>query len=208
MIDLHTHSNASDGEFLPRVLIEKAARIGIKTIALTDHDTVFGLAEAEAAAKDHGICFIPGAELEIDTVLPGEFHLLGLGLNHITDELNAALIQLKGARERRNLAMIEKIHAAGISVDYEEIKSLAGHIVGRPHFGTYLVNKKIAKNHEQAFHRWLAKGRPFFVPKEGLEFEKAVHIIHACGGIAILAHPMSLYVSWGQIPGLVTALKE
>ena len=132
MIDLHTHSSNSDGELNPSQLIEKAVFLGLKAIALTDHDTVSGLEEAENASKAAKIRFIPGVELEIHSelgqgpVINGEFHLLGLGLGRITGELLASLDYLSSERERRNREMVEKIRAAGIEVDYEEIITLAG----------------------------------------------------------------------------------
>ena len=208
MIDLHTHSNASDGSLSPTQLIEKAAFLGLKALALTDHDTVSGLEEAELAVKSTEIRFIRGVELEILSDLSGEFHLLGLGLRTLTDEFHTALENLAGTRERRNLMMVEKIRSAGIDANYEEIKAFAGTIVARPHFGAFLISRKLVKNQEQAFKRWLGKGRPFYVPKEGLEISKAARIIHECGGAAILAHPMSLHVSWGRLPGLIVNLKE
>ena len=235
MIDLHTHSTGSDGELNPAQLVEKAAVLGLKALALTDHDTISGLEEAEKAAKTHKICFIPGVELEIQTefrekegsqaivglseaefrIIGGEFHLLGLNIAKTNGELLAALEYQAKARERRNREMVEKIREAGIKADYEEIKTFAGAgarfskaIIGRPHFGAFLISKKVVKNQEQAFKRWLGKGRPFYVPKESLRFSEAIRLIHLAGGTAILAHPMSLYVAWGRLPGLIAFLKE
>jgi predicted metal-dependent phosphoesterase TrpH len=222
MIDLHTHSSASDGDLPPGELIEKAAAMGMTAIALTDHDTVSGIAEAETAAKSRKIAFIPGIELEITTEAPaetektaectmvaGEFHLLGLGIRHPSGAFLETLSHLAGARERRNLCMVEKMRETGLELSYDEVKAYAGgKVIGRPHFGHFLINRKLVKNQEQAFKRYLAKGRPFFVPKEGLEFDRAVTLIHESGGIAVLAHPMSLYVAWGRLPGLIKALKE
>jgi predicted metal-dependent phosphoesterase TrpH len=226
MIDLHTHSRASDGDLSPAGLIEKAGSMGISALALTDHDTISGLSEAEKAAKSYNIHFIPGVELEIDTeqgengrenqvlrpecaVVSGEFHLLGLGIRNPSGEFLEALKHLAGARERRNLRMVEKMREAGIDLRYDAIKAFAGgNIVGRPHFGHFLISRNLVKNQELAFKRFLAKGRPFYVPKEGLIFDRAVSLIHDAGGIAVLAHPMSLYVAWGRLPGLIASLRE
>jgi predicted metal-dependent phosphoesterase TrpH len=200
--------------------------MGISALALTDHDTISGLSEAEKTAKSYKMNFISGVELEIDTehgekgaenrtsrpecaMVSGEFHLLGLGIRNPSGEFLKTLEDLAGARERRNHLMVEKMQEAGIDVQYDAIKAFAGGtIVGRPHFGHFLINRKLVKNQELAFKRFLSKGRPFFVPKEGLVFDHAVSLIHEAGGIAVLAHPMSLYVAWGRLPGLVASLKE
>jgi predicted metal-dependent phosphoesterase TrpH len=215
MMDLHTHSSASDGDLTPSELIEKAFLLGVNTLALTDHDTVSGLEVAEKTAKIRGIHFIPGIELEIQTEEPdfplirGEFHLLGLGIQSPTAEFLKTLDYLAGARDRRNRKMVEKMQAAGIEADYEAVKAFAGGgLVGRPHFGAFLISKKVVKNQEQAFKRYLGKDRPFYMPKEGLSFEKAARFIHEAGGIAVLAHPMSLYVAWGRLPQFVAILKD
>jgi predicted metal-dependent phosphoesterase TrpH len=139
---------------------------------------------------------------------------LGLNFGNPNEEFLSALDYLSAARERRNREMVEKIRAAGIQVDYEEIKAIAGardmhkKIIGRPHFGAFLISRKIVKNQEQAFSRWLGKGKPFYVPKAGLGLKKAVGLIHKAGGRAVLAHPMSLYVSWGRLPGLLALCRE
>ena len=218
MIDLHTHSTASDGSFSPSSLMAEAAKRGISAIALTDHDTVEGLGEAEKAALELNIRFIPGIELEIlyhETA--GEFHLLGLGISRPTAAFRAAVADLGRRREERNLEIVDKMKKAGIDASYDEIKALAAiqgpkenysRSIGRPHFATFLVRRKIVKNREQAFSRYLGWGKPFYVPKAGLEFELAAGIIKESGGIAVLAHPMSLYVSWGRLPDMVQSLKE
>ena len=223
MIDLHTHSCASDGELTPSKLIEKACLLGLKALALTDHDTISGVEEAEMASKECGMCFIPGVELEIDTEpgnflhpISGEFHLLGLGIYRRTEEFLSALEFQAGCREERNREMVEKIRSAGIDIDYEEIAAFlktdtqkkSPRIIARPHFGAFLISRKIVKNQEQAFKHWLGKGKPFYVPKKALEFKSAVKLIHGAGGKAVLAHPMSLYVSWGRLPGLLSQFKE
>jgi len=235
MIDLHTHSSASDGSFSPSALIAEAVKRSITAIALTDHDTIGGLQEAENAAKEQGIYFIPGIELEIDwhqeTRNPagssgsrensgsdgpgGEFHLLGLGIHRPSPGFRDAIDDLARKRQDRNLEIVEKMNKAGIVTSYNEIRALANKTgmdeiksIGRPHFADFLVKRKIVKNREQAFKRYLGRGKPFYSPKIGLEFELAVEVIKQSGGIAVLAHPMSLYVAWGRLPDLIKSLKE
>jgi len=210
MIDLHTHSTASDGSFSPSALIAEAVKHGLSAIALTDHDTTGGIKEAANAAKENGIRFIPGVELEIIWNQNGEFHLLALGLGELKDEFAAALEELARRRLERNLEIIHRMNEAGIEVSYDEIKAQAGHSgrsIGRPHFAAFLAEKKIVKNRNQAFARYLGKGKPFYIPKLGLEFELALSLIHGSGGIAVLAHPMSLYTAWGKLPELIKSFK-
>jgi predicted metal-dependent phosphoesterase TrpH len=208
MVDLHTHSTQSDGTFAPAALIQKAASEGLCALALTDHDTVDGLAEAEQAARTLGLRFIPGIELEINNNT-GECHLLGLGLDRNNGEIIAAAALLKKAREERNMKILERMRDAGISADYADIRSLSGGgCVGRPHFARYLVQVKAARNVMQAFDKFLARNRPFYVPREGLDFEFAVNAVHSAGALAVLAHPASLYLSWGKLPDAIAALRE
>jgi 3',5'-nucleoside bisphosphate phosphatase len=219
MIDLHTHSTASDGSFTPSDLIGEAKKRGLSAIALTDHDTTGGLEEAARAARENGMRFIPGVELEIAWNRDGEFHLLGLGLGELKDEFTRVMEELRRRREERNLEIVDRMNKAGIEVSYSEITSRtvrseaagsepSGHSIGRPHFAAYLAEKKIVKNRKQAFSRYLGKGKPFYIPKVGVEFELALKIIHESGGIAVLAHPMSLYIAWGKLPELIKSLKE
>ena len=209
MIDLHTHSTASDGSFSPSALIAEAAKRGLSAIALTDHDTTGGLKEAARVANENGIRFIPGIELEIAWNANGEFHLLGLGLGELKDGFVRVTEELRRRREERNLEIIDRMNKAGIEVSYSEISNqTAGHSIGRPHFAAYLAKKKIVKNRKQAFSCYLGKGRPFYIRKVGLEFDLALKTIHESGGIAVLAHPMSLYTAWGKLPELINSLKE
>ena len=208
VIDLHTHSTASDGSLSPTSLIHAAAQRGITALALTDHDTLAGLSEAEQVAKQEGIRFIPGIEIELSWE-PGEFHLLGLGVSKPSPAFMETIAGLAQKREARNYAIIGRMRDAGIEVQYEDILALSGgHSVGRPHFASFLVNRHIVKNYEQAFEKYLAKGKLFYVPRECLEFQRALALIKESGGITVLAHPMSLYVSWGNLPSLIRDFQE
>jgi predicted metal-dependent phosphoesterase TrpH len=230
MIDLHTHSTVSDGALTPGELIRLAAERGLSALALTDHDTIDGIEEARGEAEIRGIRFIPGIELEIDgTSLPGEakpgeeksgdgekrlpprgeFHLLGLGLRQPSPALREGIVELSLRREKRNLEILDKMRALGIEAEYDEIRALSGGgSVGRPHFAAFLVRRRVVKNPAQAFSRYLAKGKPLYVPKGGLDFRRAAGIIRESGGIAVLAHPLSLYVAWGRLPDLVRDLRD
>jgi predicted metal-dependent phosphoesterase TrpH len=223
MIDLHTHSRASDGSLNPDELIREAARGGLRAIALTDHDTLKGLDRAEEEARKQGILFIPGIEIEIEYQKPGEFHLLGLGIGRPSPAFREAVAELSRRRELRNREILERMHEMSIDATWEELLALArgdgaqgskaetddaGHSLGRPHFAALLVKRGIVRNQEQAFARYLGEGKPFYVPKGGLEFDRAAALIRESGGVPVLAHPMSLYVAWGRLPVLLGELKE
>ncbi|TCW62372.1 PHP domain-containing protein [Treponema sp. J25] len=207
MIDLHTHSSASDGSLSPEDLIRAAKKEGLSAIALTDHDTIAGCAAASAVAQQEGIVFIPGVEIEIPWE-PGEFHLLGIGLYRIAPSLEEALRYLEEERHQRNERIVQKMQEMGIPASYEDIRQGIPGPVGRPHFARFLVERRIVKTKEQAFLRYLAKGRVLYVPKGALKLSHAVRCITESGGIPILAHPLSLYVSWGKLPGVLEELKS
>jgi predicted metal-dependent phosphoesterase TrpH len=214
MIDLHTHSTASDGSLRPAELIRAAKERGLSAIALTDHDTINGLEEAGDEADRLGIRFIPGIEFEItweegtSTVSPpGEFHLLGLGITKPSPAFVETITALNQFRETRNREILDRLRELGLHADYDELRTLAGEgSIGRPHIAALLVKHGMVKDREQAFARYLGKGRPFYVPNEGLQFQKALTLIKESGGIAVLAHPMSLYVAWGRLPELIQEL--
>ena len=218
MIDLHTHSNASDGDFSPAQLVREAEKRGITALALTDHDTLGGLKCAQDEAQTAGIHFIPGVEISIkweaEGSAPGlgpggEFHLLGLGIRSPSSAFLAAIDDLSRRREERNREILDRMHELSIDAAWEDVLALSGgHSVGRPHFASLLVKRKIVKNREQAFDRYLKAGKPLYVPKAGLVFEEATALIRESGGIPVLAHPMSLFVAWGRLPDLIKVLKD
>ncbi|MDR1374827.1 MAG: PHP domain-containing protein [Treponema sp.] len=224
MIDLHTHSRASDGSLHPDELIREAARRGLRAIALTDHDTIGGLDRAKDEARKQGIIFIPGIEIEIERQVTGEFHLLGLGIGRPSPAFLEAVAELSRRRELRNREILDRMNEMGIDAAWEELLALArgdrspsggagtgeetGLSLGRPHFAALLVKRGIVRNHEQAFARYLGEGKPFHVPKAGLEFDRAAALVRESGGIPVLAHPMSLYVAWGRLPALLEDLKD
>jgi predicted metal-dependent phosphoesterase TrpH len=221
MVDFHTHSNISDGDFSPTLLVKTAVEHGLSAIALTDHDTINGLENARIAAINENIHFIPGIEININWIggkssrgAPGlgpggEFHLLGLGLNSPSPGFIDAIGELSRRREARNREILDRMHELSIDIEWEELMALSGgHSLGRPHFAALLVKKKIVKNVNQAFDRFLGTGKPLYVAKEGFAFEEAVVLIRESGGIPVLAHPISLYVAWGRLPDLIKILKE
>jgi len=228
MVDFHTHSNISDGDLSPDLLVAQAAKQGLTALALTDHDTINGLEIAKNTANSlENFHFIPGIEINISWMgsrtVPGlgpggEFHLLGLGINSPSPAFIAAIEELSRRRKARNMEILDRMHELRIEATWEELLALAGRdgisaeqrgfSIGRPHFAALLINRKIVKNTNQAFARYLGVGKPLYVPKEGLAFDEAVSLIRESGGIPVLAHPISLYVAWGRLPDLIKILKD
>ncbi|RKX87205.1 MAG: hypothetical protein DRP70_08945 [Spirochaetes bacterium] len=209
MIDLHTHSNASDGELSPSELVKLAGETGITALALTDHDTMSGLSEAEKTAKNLGMRFIPGVETEVDFE-PGEFHILGLNMKKYPDgPLEDFLEEIRRRRVSRNQEMIALMKAEGLEITLDKLDKIAGgEITGRMHFARWLINRGDAKNVPDCFEKWLGPGCPFYVPKHRPMLEDAIRAIHASEGKAVIAHPMSLWISWGRLGTYMSIWKE
>jgi len=194
-IDLHLHTTCSDGSLTPRELVDKVQALGIKTIAITDHDEICGCQEAVDYGKEKKIAVIPGVELSIDYVLEGKnhLHLLGLFIDVKNDVLNTALEQLRSARRGRAQKIIDKLQQIGYNLSYEELSKFAGNgSIGRPHVAALLKQKGIIKQEAEAFRYLLSKGKPAYVAKEKLDIKTAIRVIHQAKGLAILAHPISL----------------
>ena len=207
MIDLHTHSTASDGTFSPAELAAEAHKAGLSLFALTDHDTVAGVAEAQQAGKTLGIRVLPGIEISVEWQ-PGELHLLGLGIDSKNTTLASLMQYAQEKRVERNRRIIEKFYEAGIVIDEEKLAHIAGGpVIGRPHFAKYLVESGKVKTIQDAFQKYLAKGRPFYIEKECLPLSDAIAAIKAARGVPVLAHPMSLYLSWGKLTDAIAQLK-
>lgn len=187
-VDLHAHSTASDGSRAPGDVVREAKRIGLAAIALTDHDTVAGIAEATAAAEELGLRVVPGVEL---SAVEGdvETHILGLHLSD-TRELEAKLIALRDMRRTRAERMVLRLNELGVRIDFASVlEQAAGGAIGRPHVARAMIAEGWAVDFRDAFERYLGNGRPAYVTKERLAVSEATALIHRAGGLAILAHP-------------------
>ncbi len=192
VIDLHTHSTASDGSDAPAILMERASRVGLSAIALTDHDTVEGLAEARAAAADAGVRLVEGCELSCE-VGRATMHLLVYFLSDGPGPLQDRLGALQAARADRNRRIVAVLAARGIDVTLEEIlEEAGGGSVGRPHVAGVLVRKGYVGSVQEAFDVWLGKGKPAYLDRERLLPAEAIALAHASGAVTVLAHPTSL----------------
>lgn len=187
-VDLHAHSTASDGSRAPADVVREAKRIGLAAIALTDHDTVAGIAEATATAEELGLRVVPGVEL---SAVEGdvETHILGLHLSD-TRELEARLIGLRDMRRTRAERMVQRLNELGVRIDFASVlEQAAGGAIGRPHVARAMIAEGWAVDFRDAFDRYLGNGRPAYVTKERLAVSEATMLIHRAGGLAILAHP-------------------
>jgi predicted metal-dependent phosphoesterase TrpH len=187
-VDLHAHSTASDGSRAPADVDREAKRIGLAAIALTDHDTVAGIAEATAAAEALGVRVVPGVEL---SAVEGdvETHILGLHLSD-TRELEAKLIALREMRRTRAERMVQRLNELGVRIDFASVlEQAAGGAIGRPHVARAMIAEGWAVDFRDAFERYLGNGRPAYVTKDRLAVSEATGLIHRAGGLAVLAHP-------------------
>lgn len=189
MIDLHTHSTASDGTLTPSRLAEQANEAGLTALALTDHDTVAGIDEFMAGCRQAGIEGIPGVEFSASWY-GGSLHLVGLFIDHFNGPLRELLEEIRRHRARRNETMVAKLNEAGAAITLEELKQEAGgEVVGRPHVAEILVRKRFCPDRKTAFDRWIGTGCPAYVRRFLPLPEDVIGRIHGAGGIAVMAHP-------------------
>lgn len=198
VIDLHTHTTASDGTLTPTELVQLAKNTGLTTLAITDHDSVSGISEASAAAKKLGLQFVPGCEFNIEVDF-GEFHLLAYGIDILNEQFNSLLQTCTKNREMRNEQLCSMFQNAGIPIRYEDLRQKYTGQIGRPHFALFLKELGIVKSVQEGFDKYLAFRQPFYLKTKGLIIEEVIPVIHNAGGIAVLAHPMSLYLSWSKL---------
>ena len=190
VFDLHSHSTASDGVLSPPALVERAAARGVDALALTDHDELRGLAEAQETARHAGIELVPGTEIsacfERRTI-----HIVGLHIDPGAPALNDGLEWLRRERADRALRIAAGLAEAGISGALEGARAFVTNpdLVSRTHFARCLVERGMAKDVNAVFRRYLTPGKPGYVPQTWASLSQAVDWIHAAGGIAVLAHP-------------------
>lgn len=192
-IDLHTHSRASDGTQSPAELVAAAAAAGIDVLALTDHDTADGWAEAAAAAERHGVTFVPG--MEISTRYGDrDVHLLAYLPDPTHPGLRAALAEVLAARTARVPAIVERLVEHGIDITVDDVVDAAGDpaAYGRPHVADALVALGVVGHRDEAFAQWLKPGRPGHVRRYSAALEEVLPLVSAAGGVAVIAHP------WGR----------
>lgn len=187
--DLHLHTNFSDGTFTPEELAAHAKRHNLRAIALTDHDTMEGCARTAAACREAGIQFIPATELtaEQDGI---ELHLLGYYLDCENETLKGQLTKFQEVRQNRIVEITERLRGLGVQLEAESVFRLANcRAPGRPHVARAMVQEGYVGSLDEAFERFLKKGKPAWAPKFKMSAMEAIDLIHQAGGVAVLAHP-------------------
>ena len=189
--DLHVHSTASDGTLTPTEVAQEAKRVGLTAFALTDHDTVAGVAEATRVGEKIGVEVLAGIELSVvEDEGAVQMHVLGLGVDANDAEFVGRLETLSRERRERGLGMLERLSELGIDVPEEIIRDIAGRqSVGRPHVAAALVRIGACATQQEAFDRFIGRNGPAYVGRRALTIRAAIDLIHSAGGIASLAHP-------------------
>jgi predicted metal-dependent phosphoesterase TrpH len=207
-IDLHTHSDESDGTFTPSEVVRRAAELGLDVVALTDHDTTSGLEEASEAAREVGVELVPGVEFSAEHQATS-IHVLCYWMDVSNQELQTELQRLRDDRFRRGEMMIEKLQALGFDISFERVREIAGggNIV-RPHVAQAMVEAGIVADEAEAFGRYIADGGPAHVPKHALDPLDSVDLIVRAGGVCVLAHP-GMWGAQSSVPDdLIAAMAE
>jgi predicted metal-dependent phosphoesterase TrpH len=192
-VDLHIHSTASDGKLTPADIIREAAERGLNFIALADHDSVDGIAPAQAAAQAFpGLKVIPCVEISTD-IPQGEVHLLGYFIDYTDDEFKANLDRFKNSRLRRGQKMVAKLEDLGVHIDWQRVREIAGSSsIGRPHIAQAMLEKGYISSIKQAFTEYLGHDRPAYVEREKMTPAEAVALIVKAKGLPVLAHPLTI----------------
>jgi predicted metal-dependent phosphoesterase TrpH len=204
-IDLHLHTNKSDGRLSPTELVRLAHKGGVRRMALTDHDTTAGVEEAMAEGAHLGVEVIPGVELGTDS-RSGDLHMLGLFLDYRDQQFQETMARFREGRVARVHTIVSNLAEVGVNISVDRVFEIAGEAsVGRPHVAQALLEAGYVKAMPEAFEKWLAYGGPGDVPREKLSPEDAIGLIHAVGGLAVVAHPYEGKNVLDQLPGLAEA---
>ena len=204
-IDLHMHTTASDGRYRPQEIVAKAAALGLSAIAICDHDTVGGLAEAlQAAEKFPQLKVIPG--IEVSTHAPGdEVHMLGYFINYKDPEFIQTLDGLRNSRLERAKSMVKKLNELGVDIEWQRVQELAGDAsVGRPHIAQAMLEKGYITGFKQAFDKYIGLGGPAYVERHKITPAEAAGLILKASGLPVLAHPLTIK----EPEAMIAALKK
>ena len=189
-IDLHVHTTASDGTDAPAAAVEKGFAIGLKAMAITDHDTVSGVAEAQSAGARLGIEVVAGIEVSSD-YRDNNVHILGYFIDPLSPALRPVLDWVRTERDERNEKIVALLAADGFDISMEQLnEEYPGAVLGRPHMAEHLMRRGYADSVKDAFDRYLSESSPYYLPKRRISIARAVEVILASGGVPVLAHPL------------------
>lgn len=207
-VDLHVHSTASDGTYTPAQLVTYALSKGLSAIALTDHDSIAGLSEAEQSASGTSLEVIRG--IEFSTVYEGsDVHIVGLDIDHGNPDFRSSLDRFLRSRDLRNIRMVEKMQQDGISISLDLLQKRFGDtVLTRAHIARFLMESGYVTALSEAFDRYLSPGCPYYIEREKVSPLDAVSLIASTGGIPVLAHPILYHFSDEKLKGLIRSLKE
>ena len=198
-VDLHCHSTASDGTLPPAEVVRLAKQSGLAGLALTDHDTIGGIAEAAAEAGRLGLAFLPGIEISCEFPSPGTMHMLGYGVDPGSDVLRDLTRRLLAGRDDRNPQIVARLNELGVAITMDEVETEARATaadskkpIGRPHIAAVLLRKGYVNSVKAAFDKYLAPGGLAYFDKERITNKQAVEMIRESGGLPVLAHPVQL----------------
>lgn len=223
-IDLHVHSNCSDGTFSPRELVDHATKKGLAAFALTDHDTVDGIKEAQTYAASIKMMqgAMPGVmpeAFQVPEVIPGielsteyqgaDIHVVGLYIDYQDDTFRNRLQEFVDSRTNRNRKMCSLLQQAGVPITYEELLAAnPGSVITRAHYARYMLEKGYVKNRQEAFDRYVGDHAPCYIPREKITPAQAVELILQAKGAPVLAHPILYHMSDDRLDTLVRELKD
>lgn len=207
-VDLHVHSCASDGTYTPRELVDYACEKQLSAFALTDHDTVDGLASSLSYARDKDVEVIPG--IELSTEYNGrDIHIVGLFIRYEEPEFLKRLQEFCDSRDIRNEKMAAQLTEAGFSLTMDELtEAFPGAVITRAHFARLMLEKGYIQELRQAFEKYIGDTCPYFVPREKVSPADGVRLIRAAGGVPILAHPILYHMNERALTELLVPLKE
>lgn len=189
LVDLHIHSDHSDGRQSPRQIVDAGIKLGLKAISITDHDAISGYTAAADYAAERGIDLISGIELSASKT-DDDIHILGYMVRPDHGRLLECLEKFRRIRDERGKKMLKRLSNIGLTVDYSDVLEAAGKApIGRPHLAEAMVKRGLVSSYNQAFAKYLALGGPVYVPKAKLTPAEAVELIHEAGGLAVMAHP-------------------
>lgn len=198
-VDLHVHSTASDGSLSPEKLIRMAQEIGLRAIAITDHDTLDGSIDALKRCPPAGLEILAGVEISAD-VPSGGMHILGYLVSTGESPLRSLLLRLQAGRQERNRKIVTRLQELGVDITDDEVVAAArGGQVGRPHFAAVLIDKGRVGSFDEAFRKYLGMGRPAYVQRFRPAPQEAIEAIRGSRGVAVLAHPYTVEASGDRV---------